>query len=73
MSKNKKKDKNLDPLFKPKTVAIYGASERGSTKHFIGGMEIQGFDKNKLYLINPSKEELFGLKVYKSLKEVPEE
>jgi acyl-CoA synthetase (NDP forming) len=73
MSKNKKKDKNLDPFFKPKTVAIYGASERGSTKHFVGGMEIQGFDKSKLYLINPSKEELFGLKVYKSLKEVPEE
>ncbi|MFX1337805.1 MAG: CoA-binding protein [Promethearchaeota archaeon] len=73
MSKNKKKEKNLDPLFKPKTVAIYGASERGSTKHFVGGLKIQGFDDSKLYLINPSKEELFGLKVYKSLKEVPEE
>ncbi len=73
MSKNKEKEKYLDPLFKPKTVAIYGASERGSTKHFVGGLEVQGFNKKNLYLINPSKEELFGLKVYKSLKEVPEE
>ena len=73
MSKNNEKTINLDSLFKPKSVVIYGASERGSTKHFVGGMEIQGFDKNKLFLINPSKEVLFGLKVYKSLKEVPED
>lgn len=62
---------SLEGLFNPKTVAIYGASEK--SKHFIGGLKIQGFDTNKIYLINPSKEELFGLKVYKSLKDVPED
>jgi len=71
MSKINEKIKDLDFLFKPKTVAIYGASEK--SKHFFGGMEIQGFDKNKIYLINPSREELFGLKVYKSLKDIPED
>ncbi len=71
MSKDIKKNIDLDSLFKPKTVAIYGASE--GSKHFVGGMESQGFDKNKIYLINPSRDELFGLKVYKSIKEIPEE
>ncbi|MFX1256602.1 MAG: CoA-binding protein, partial [Promethearchaeota archaeon] len=30
------------------------------------------FNKNKLYLINSSKEEIFGLKCYKSFEEIPE-
>jgi acyl-CoA synthetase (NDP forming) len=67
------KDKSfefLDYLFKPKNVAIFGASNK--TKHFIGGFEVQGFDKKKIYLINPTKDELFGYRVYKSLKEIPE-
>ncbi|TFG28104.1 MAG: hypothetical protein EU532_06045 [Promethearchaeota archaeon] len=71
MSKNVEKSNFLDSLFKPKTVAIYGASEK--SKHFFGGLKIQGFDINKIYLINPSRAELFGLKVYHSLKEVPED
>ncbi|MFX1259131.1 MAG: CoA-binding protein [Promethearchaeota archaeon] len=71
MSKKNENSNFLDFLFKPKTIAIYGASEK--SKHFIGGLKIQGFNKNKIYLINPSKEELFGLKVYKSLKEIPED
>ena len=50
MSENSKKSHFLDSLFKPKTVAIYGASEK--SKHFFGGLKIQGFDKNKIYLIN---------------------
>ncbi|MFX1393567.1 MAG: CoA-binding protein [Promethearchaeota archaeon] len=63
--------RSLDYLFKPKTVAIFGASEK--SKHFIGGLEVQGFDKGKIYLINPSRDELFGLKVYKSVKDIPED
>jgi len=62
---------SLDHLFKPKTVAIFGATEK--SKHFMGGLEVQGFDKSKIYLINPSRDELFGLKVYKSLKDIPED
>lgn len=60
----------LDSLFKPRTIAIYGASER--SKHFVGGIKNQGFDQNNLYLINPKRDELFGLKVYKSMSEIPE-
>ena len=71
MSEEVKKSNFLDSLFKPKTVAIYGASEK--SKHFFGGLKIQGFDKNKIYLINPTREELFGLKVYKTLSDIPED
>ena len=61
----------LDSLFKPRTIAIYGASER--SKHFVGGIKNQGFDQDSIYLINPKRDELFGLKVYKSMSEIPEE
>jgi len=37
------------------------------------GFTQQSFDQNKLYLISQSKDELFGLKCYKSLEDVPEE
>jgi len=69
---NKKDDVGyLDFLFKPKTIAIYGASER--SKHFVGGIKNQGFNPENIYLINPQREELFGLKVYKSISEIPKE
>jgi len=61
----------LDSLFKPRTIAIYGASER--SRHFVGGIKNQGFNQDKLYLINPNKGELFDLKVYKSIGDIPEE
>lgn len=60
----------LDALFKPRTIAIYGASER--SRHFVGGIKNQGFDQDNIYLINPKRDELFGLKVYKSMFEIPE-
>ena len=59
----------LDSLFKPRTIAIYGASER--SRHFVGGIKNQGFDQDNIYLINPKRDELFGLKVYKSMSEIP--
>ncbi len=61
----------LDFLFKPRTVAIYKASEK--LGYFFVGFKEQKFNTDKLYLINPEKEEINGLKCYKSLKEVPEE
>jgi len=71
MTDKENKPKFLDALFKPRTIGIYGASER--SRHFVGGIKNQGFDQEKLYLINPKREELFDLKVYKTLSDVPEE
>ncbi len=62
---------SLDALFKPRNVAIFEASEK--LWYFFMGLDEQKFDKNKLYLINPSIEELLNKKCYKSLADVPED
>ncbi len=67
------KDENrnsLDHLFYPRNVAIYEASEK--LWYFMMGLEELKFDKNKLYLISPSKEKLFDMKCYQSLDDVPD-
>ncbi|MFX1573188.1 MAG: CoA-binding protein [Promethearchaeota archaeon] len=62
---------SLKYLFYPQNVAIFGASEK--LWYMVKGFEEHGFEKNKLYFINPNKDELFGRKCYKSIKEIPEE
>ena len=62
---------SLNALFYPKNLVIYEASEK--IWYFILGLEELKFDKKKLYLINPSKEEISGIKCYKALKDVPED
>jgi len=58
----------LDHLFYPRSIAVLGAS--------IGNKYIQGFMecgfKGKLYPVNPAGGELFGLKVYETLSEIPD-
>ena len=68
---NSKTIESLNALFYPKNLVIYEASEK--LWYFIMGLKELKFDKNKLYLINPSKEEISGIKCYKSLKDVPED
>lgn len=59
-------------FLKPESIAIIGASN-DTTK--IGGMLVMnlinaGFDKEKIYPINPKNPEIQGLKAYKSVLEV---
>ena len=61
---------SLNALFHPKNLAIYEASDK--LWYFMMGLEQLNYDKNKLYLINPSEEEIFNLKCYKSLDDVPD-
>lgn len=65
---------SLDPLFNPRTIALIGASE---DKLKSGGMFLESFIrcglKSKLFLVNPKGGEIRGLKVYKSVLEIPEE
>jgi len=64
----------LDALYKPKSVAIIGAS----TKEFsIGNRIIKnlldfGF-KGSIYPINPKADEVWGIRAYKSILDVPSE
>jgi len=63
----------LESLFRPKSVAVIGAS----TKEFsIGNRVIRNlveFDfKGPIYPINPKADEVRGIKAYKSIMDVPD-
>lgn len=63
----------LDPIFKPKSVAVIGASTApGKLGHdILANLKNGGFE-GPLYPINPKAEEILGLKVYPSIGDVPE-
>jgi len=63
----------FDPLFNPEGVAIIGASNNPGK---VGGMMmlstlIGGFNTDRLYPVNNKEEEIFGLRSYKTIKDVP--
>lgn len=63
----------LNPFFNPQNIAIIGSMREG----FFGGYVVikallkAGF-KGKIYPVNPSYREIWGLNVFPSIKEVPE-
>jgi acyl-CoA synthetase (NDP forming) len=65
--------RQLEPIFKPKSVAIIGASNN-PTKW--GGMVMNralasGF-RGRIYVVNPRESEIAGLKAYNDVLEIPE-
>jgi acyl-CoA synthetase (NDP forming) len=63
----------LDSIFKPKSVAVIGASTvPGKLGHDILANLKNGGFAGPLYPINPKADEILGLKVYKSIAETPE-
>lgn len=65
--------RQLEPIFKPKSVAIIGASNN-PTKW--GGMVMNralesGF-RGRIFVVNPRETEIAGLKAYKDVLEIPE-
>jgi acyl-CoA synthetase (NDP forming) len=68
------KDNRLEKLFKPRSVAIIGASTNMAKWGFNFTLHlIHGGYKGKCYPINPSGGELMGMKVYPSIHDVPEQ
>jgi len=62
---------DLSPLFNPAAVAVVGASEvPGKASERRTRSLIQGGYPGKVYLINPKRDTLFGLKAYPSMKDV---
>lgn len=63
----------LRRFFEPKSVAIIGAS---ATRHKAGNDVIRNILANgyegELYLVNPKGGEILGMKVYRSIEELPE-
>ncbi len=63
----------LDPLLRPKSVAVVGASARKASmgEWSLVNLERGGFGGN-VYPINPGYEEIRGLRCYAHLEELPE-
>jgi acetyltransferase len=63
----------LQALFRPKSVAIIGASRTpGKVGHIIAKNTIESGFEGEIYPINPRTEEILGLKCYASIIDVPE-
>lgn len=63
----------LEPLFKPSSVAVIGASRKvGKVGHDVLKNILNSGYKGEVYPINPKAQEVLGLKCYPSLLDVPE-
>jgi len=63
----------LDPLLRPRSIAILGASEReGTVGSRVVQNLLQGGFEGAIYAVNPSRETVHGLRCYKSLSDLPE-
>ena len=64
----------LAPLFEADRLAIIGASERNHyAVNIFKNLQNMGFDQSKIIPINPGRPEVFGLKAYPSIADVPGE
>ena len=62
---------NLDVFFRPRNVALIGASSKeGSIGNALVGNLLGGKYRDKLYLVNPRGGELDGLPLYKSVEDI---
>ncbi len=66
--------KELDPIFKPRSVAIVGASrDPKAIGHQCVKNLIESGYEGKIYPVNPKADEVAGLKCYHSVTEIPDE
>jgi acetyltransferase len=67
-------DHPLAPLFEADRLAIIGASDRNQyALNVFKNLQNFGFDTSRIVPINPGRPEVFGLKAYPSIGEVPGE
>jgi acetyltransferase len=68
----KSKISHLKSILYPKSVAVIGASrEKGKIGNNVVENLVKGGFKGQVYPINPSSEEILGLKAYKNIREIP--
>ncbi len=66
--------RSLEKVFNPGSIAVIGASEApGKAAERRTRSLIQGGYKGDIYLVNPKRDELFGMKAYHSITEVDKE
>jgi acetyltransferase len=67
-------DRPLSPLFEADRLAIIGASDRNHyAVNIFKNLQNMGFDLSRIIPINPGRPEVFGLKAYPSILDVPGE
>ena len=67
-------EKSLAPLFEADRLAIIGASDRNHyAVNIFKNLQAMGFDSSRIVPINPGRPEVFGLKAYPSILDVPGE
>lgn len=63
----------LDSMFLPESIAVIGATAlEGSVGRTVVENLAKGFSRERLYAINPKREEVLGLRCYQNLASVPE-
>ena len=63
---------DFDAVFRPRSVAVVGASANPDTPgyDYVASMQEFGF-KGQIFPVNPKGGEILGLRVFKSLREIP--
>lgn len=63
---------NLEHIFHPRSIAVAGISSEGfSAAHTLLAPFVRCGFKGKVYPLNPNGGEIWGLKIYSSLEEIP--
>ena len=63
----------LDAMFAPGSVAVIGATDRpGTVGRTVLENLLHGRYKGKVYAVNPKREELLGVKAYKTVRDIPQ-
>ncbi|MFT7372420.1 MAG: acyl-CoA synthetase (NDP forming), partial [Oleiphilaceae bacterium] len=62
----------LDPLLKPASIALVGASNKqGSPGFVLANMVINSSFAGDVFLVNPGADEIIGLKCYDAIESLP--
>ncbi len=64
---------DLEPIFSPSSVAIVGASPK---REKVGNVILENFlrrFRGKIYPVNPKYDNIYGLKCYKKVSDIPED
>jgi len=63
----------MDAIFKPKAVAVIGASDNpGKLGSHVMRSLTEGGYPGKIFPVNPGRDEIMGIKTYPSLLQIPE-
>jgi acetyltransferase len=66
--------KQLDPIFKPKSIAVLGASDTaGKWGYLMVERPLNTGFSGAIYPVNPNKKEILGLRSYRSILDIPDQ